>query len=94
MLKASENLPAKQRRSHGASAFGTFEQVAADVALQATDLEDQRRLRDAEMFGCLAQCLIADRRGEPVQPFPSVRAGQCPGDRGGKVGHLVDDAQG
>lgn len=93
-MKDSEDFLTECCRSHAPSAFGTFEQGAADVAFQAVDLGDQRRLLDAEMFGGFAQCLIADGGGEAVQLLPGVGAGQCLGDRGGEVGDLVDGAQG
>lgn len=89
-MKDSEDLLTERRRSHGPSAFGTFQQGSSDVAFQAADLSDQRRLRDAEMLGGLAQCLVADGGGEPVQSLPGVRAGQCLADRNSEVGGLVD----
>jgi hypothetical protein len=93
-LKGSEDLLAERRRRHRPSAFGSFEQGSADVALQAVDLGNKGRLRDAEVLGGVAQRLVADGGGETVQPLPGVRAGQRPGDRGRKVARLVCDALG
>ena len=53
-VKGSEDLLAERCRTHGPSASGTFQQGSSDVLFQAVDLDDQRRLRNAEMFGGLA----------------------------------------
>lgn len=52
-MKGSEDSPAERRRAHGPSVPGAFEQGASDVTLQAVDLGDQHRLRNAEVFGGL-----------------------------------------
>jgi hypothetical protein len=69
-VNGGEDLLAERSRTHGPSAFGTFEQGSADVALEAVDLGDQRRLRDAEKLGGFAQRLVADSGGESVQSLP------------------------
>jgi hypothetical protein len=54
LAKRCEDLLAERGRAHGPSALSTFEQGSADVTLQAVDLDDERRLRDAETFSGLA----------------------------------------
>lgn len=53
-VKESDDLLTEWGRAHGPSAFGAFQQGSSDVAFQPVDLDDERRLGDAETFGGLA----------------------------------------
>jgi len=72
-VKGNDDLLAERRQAHGPAAFCTFQEGSSDVTFQAADLRDQCRLLDAEMLGGLAQCLVAEHSGEPLQSLPGIR---------------------